>query len=199
VSGSLSLRVDTSPFERVPGDVAVVCIFSDQRPLRGAAGRADWRLCGQVSDLLASGRMRGKKGEAALVPAFGRLAVDSVLLLGLGRRSSFRAARVQEASASALRRALGLGARTVALAPASGTEGFAAQADAFVHGALDAVEEAGAEVRVNLALCQAEAAPAFRALEEVLAAEPGLEVRLEKRPSRDPRRVSPAGLSAGSR
>jgi hypothetical protein len=202
VSGSLHLRVDTSPFERVPGDLAVVGFFSDERPLRGAAGRADWRLCGQVSELLASGRMRGKKGEAALVPAFGRLAVESVLLLGLGRRSSFRTARAQETSAAALRRAIGLGARSIALAPPSGVEGFPALADAFVRGAVQAVEEAAADIRVNLALSGAEAASALRALQRVLEAEPGFGVRLESSPGRDTPvnpAASPAGLTTGGR
>ena len=59
MSGSLRLCVDTSPFERVPADLAVAGFFSDERPLRGAAGRADWRLCGTISELLVSGRMRG--------------------------------------------------------------------------------------------------------------------------------------------
>ena len=199
MSGSLHLCVDTSPFERVPADLAVVGFFSDERPLRGAAGRADWRLCGTISELLVSGRMRGKKGEAALVPAFGRLAVESVLVLGLGRRSSFRRARAQEASAAAVRRAILLGARSVALAPATGSEGFPSQADAFLRGALLAVDEAVAHIRLRLALFAAEVSPGLRALERVLEEEPDLEVQLESPAEAGARSCLPAGFGAGSR
>jgi len=202
MSGSLHLCVHTAPFERIPGDLAVVGFFSDQRPLQGAAGRADWRLCGQVSELLASGRMRGKKGDALLVPTFGRMAVESVLLLGLGRRTGFRGARAQEASDVALRRAIGLGARSLALAPACAGEGFPAQADAFLRGALPAIEDAEADIRVNLALGAAEAASALRSLERVLELEPDFEVQLERPHGWDAPRssgISPTGVTAGGR
>ena len=199
MSGSLHLCVDTSSFERVPADLAVVGFFSDERPLRGAAGRADWRLCGLVSELIASGRLRGKKGEAALVPAFGRLAAESVLLLGLGRRSSFGTARAQEASAAALRRAILLGARSLALAPATAGEGFPSQADAFLRGAVLAVQEADADIRVSLALTAAEATPGLRALERALEAAPDLEVQLESPTEAGVTTRSPAGFPLGSR
>jgi hypothetical protein len=199
VNGSLHLCIDTSPFERVPADLAVASFFSDERPLRGAAGRADWRLCGMVSELIASGRMRGSRGEAALVPAFGRLAADSVLLLGLGRRSSFRAAWTQEITTAALRRGLLLGARSLALAPPANSEGFAAQAKLFLRGAVAAVEEADASLRVILALSSAESVSGLRELERVLEAEPAPRVHLETAPQLAARGPVPTGLGAGAR
>lgn len=64
-------------------------IFSDERPLRGAAGLADWRLCGRLSRLLLHGRIRGDRGERVLVPARPRFACDKLFLFGLGLLSEF--------------------------------------------------------------------------------------------------------------
>ena len=108
MSVSIELCVETTPFERIEADLAVAGFFLDERPLRGAAGRADWRLCGVVTELVESGRLRGKVGEATLVPSMGRLAADRVLLLGLGRRSSFRVGRARDTSHAAVERGLAL-------------------------------------------------------------------------------------------
>lgn len=64
-------------------------IFEDERPLRGAAGLADWRLCGRISRLLVRGRVRGTRGERVLVPVRPRLAFEKLFLFGLGKRAAF--------------------------------------------------------------------------------------------------------------
>ena len=69
MTARLELRVDDVPFERAKAELAIAGFFLDERPLRGAAGRADWRLCGAASELLASKRLRGRVGEAVLIPA----------------------------------------------------------------------------------------------------------------------------------
>jgi hypothetical protein len=58
--------------------------FSDERPLRGPLGLIDWRMCGFVSRLLASGRVAGTALETVLVPARPKLSVDKLFLFGLG-------------------------------------------------------------------------------------------------------------------
>src|SRR4051812_50168900 len=49
-------------------EALVLPFFSDERPLRGAAGLCDWRLCGRLSRLLLGGRGRGNWGETTLYP-----------------------------------------------------------------------------------------------------------------------------------
>src|SRR5690349_4139868 len=62
--------------------------FSDERPLRGAAGLADWRLCGRLSKLLEGGRVVGAFGESTLLP--GRLLpFEKVVLYGVGPSKQF--------------------------------------------------------------------------------------------------------------
>jgi hypothetical protein len=69
-----------------PLAVDTLCLFvaEDERPLAGAAGFADWRLCGQLSRLLADGFFRGARGESLLLPSGGRLGPARVVVLGLG-------------------------------------------------------------------------------------------------------------------
>ena len=72
-----------------PGDLLSVGFWSDARPLRGAPGILDWRLCGKLSAWLVSGKVAGTDGEQTLFPSGGRLAWKLVLVAGLGRRADF--------------------------------------------------------------------------------------------------------------
>lgn len=80
-------RVDALRYEAV-----ALPFFEDERPLRGAAGLCDWRLCGRLSRLLLRGRVTGALGEVTLVPARPRLPFDKLLLFGSGPRETFDAA-----------------------------------------------------------------------------------------------------------
>lgn len=61
-------------------------VFEDERPLRGLAGLADWRLCGGLSRILMEGRFVGEPGDALLFPVWGRLGPSKVFCFGAGRR-----------------------------------------------------------------------------------------------------------------
>lgn len=204
MSASIELCVETTPFERIAADLAVAGFFLDERPLRGAAGRADWRLCGLVSELVGSGRLRGKMGEATLVPTLGRMGARSVLLLGLGRRSSFRVGRARDTSHAAVERGLALRARTLVIAPPLGTpEAFSRQASGFVRGAIEAAQAGSGSLRVCVAMSSSEAREAIQSLERAVAADPAAAIEwLGLRPGA--RRaglasVGPAGIGAGPR
>jgi hypothetical protein len=111
----LHLEFSALPAERARADLLAVPVFSDERPLRGAASRADWRLCGRLSELVAAGKLGGRRGEAVLAASFGGLAVPLVLALGQGARSDFDAVGVQAFASEAVRRALALRVATLAL------------------------------------------------------------------------------------
>jgi hypothetical protein len=117
LSARLVVELADAPFERVAAEVAVAFCFEDDRPLRGPAGRADWRLCGDVSRLLEGGRIRGAAGEALLVPTEGRLAAGRLLLLGLGASGRLRADHCARAVHDAVIRLLDLQAGSAVLAP----------------------------------------------------------------------------------
>lgn len=83
------LGCELSKWEEAGGDALVLTFFSGERPLRGAAGLADWRLCGRLSRLIKQGRMRGEAGEALMMPPGRRLPFRRILLFGLGRGAPF--------------------------------------------------------------------------------------------------------------
>src|SRR5687768_18415019 len=68
-------------------------VFTDERPLRGAAGLCDWRLCGRLSRLLKKNKASGAKGETVLMPPGKRLRFGRILLFGLGRSNDYDEAR----------------------------------------------------------------------------------------------------------
>ena len=81
-----------------PPELLALPFFSDERPLRGAAGLVDWRLCGRLSRLLAADRVTGAPGETTLLPAQ-RLPFQKLLLFGLGDADRFDEGRYREAVA----------------------------------------------------------------------------------------------------
>jgi hypothetical protein len=98
-------------------ELLVVPVFSDERPLRGAAGLADWRLCGRLSDLLVRGQLRGELEDALLMPPpENRLAAERLLCLGIGARAEVDAERLRVYLRGLVNRALGLRVRTLAVA-----------------------------------------------------------------------------------
>lgn len=81
---SSRVRVDLAALDALTtADVAVFC-FTDARPLAGAAGFLDWRLCGALSQALVDQAFLGEEGEAMLLPCRGRLKVRRVFAFGLG-------------------------------------------------------------------------------------------------------------------
>lgn len=129
--------------EAIEADIVVVGFFSEDRPLRGAAGRLDWRLCGQLSEFLSSGWLEGRLGSAALLPGSGPIAAMRVLLLGLGTRREFTLERAREVMHDAVGRCLALGAQSVALSPLGiAPDDFARHSEVLIEGLSQAVREA---------------------------------------------------------
>ena len=80
-------------------EVIVVPFFSDERPLRGAAGLIDWRLCGALSRKLMAGYLAGSFGEKALLTNPGKLKSEAILLVGLGDSSAVDRSLAEKACA----------------------------------------------------------------------------------------------------
>jgi hypothetical protein len=153
VSANLGVEIEAGPIERAPADLSVVGIFAGDRPLRGGAGRTDWRLCGRLSRLRAEGELSGRWGEAVLVQTFGGLGSPLVVALGLGDQSVFGLREQAGAARAALGRALALGARSVALPLGWGEEGRVDDLlRATLAGAGRALEDRPANVLLRLAV-----------------------------------------------
>jgi hypothetical protein len=110
------MPLDLARWDQSPGgDLFVIPVWSDVRPLRGAAGLVDWRLNGRLSACLREERFTGAHGERLLLPTR-RLPWRAVLALGLGESRDFDEARFVGALETTFTVLQGLGLHTVATA-----------------------------------------------------------------------------------
>lgn len=102
------VSVSLDSLDTLQAEVIVLPFFSDERPLRGAAGLLDWRLCGALSRKLLAGYLDGQFGDKALIAEPQKIKADALLLVGLGLSHEFdpdAAKRASELIAAALNRA----------------------------------------------------------------------------------------------
>lgn len=78
------LPLDLARWDESRRDCLVLAVFKDDRPLRGAAGLADWRLCGRLSRLVKANKASAEAGETLLLPPGRRLPFARILWFGLG-------------------------------------------------------------------------------------------------------------------
>jgi hypothetical protein len=83
------LPLDLARWDESKRDCLVLPVFKDDRPLRGAAGLADWRLCGKLSRLVKSNRASAEAGESMLLPPGRRLKFSKILWFGLGESKGY--------------------------------------------------------------------------------------------------------------
>lgn len=136
-------------------DALALGLFEDERPVRGALGLLDWRLCGAISRLLTQGRLRGSPGERLLLPTKQRLPFDKIFLFGLGAQSAFDGDRFEAGVRDMLSTLTGAGVRlpviglpgraTGRIDPQEAMERFLAVADrAGDHDEVTLIEDAEA-------------------------------------------------------
>jgi Cytosol aminopeptidase family, N-terminal domain len=78
------LPLDLARWDETKRDCLVLPVFKDDRPLRGAAGLADWRLCGRLSRLVKANKASADAGETIMLPPGRRLPFARILWFGLG-------------------------------------------------------------------------------------------------------------------
>ncbi|MCH7643493.1 MAG: hypothetical protein IH974_01540 [Myxococcales bacterium] len=148
---SIVVELDDKPLERVPADLVVVGFSPDDRPLRGSAGRADWRLCGDLWGLVTSRKFNGTLGQAALLSAAGSLRSPLLLVLGLGHRAELVVDTWRELGRDVVRRALDLRVNRAVLGLVSDAANLGPEGTrALFGGAAVAAAERRAELRVAI-------------------------------------------------
>ena len=105
----------------VQGDVAqiqvpaiIVNLFEGVQKPGGATGAVDQALDGAISQLIADGEIKGKKGENTLIHTFGKIGPSRVLVAGLGSQEDFTQERVREVMGSSSRYLRKLGMERIA-------------------------------------------------------------------------------------
>lgn len=103
--------------DALTGIEAICCfVMEDERPLSGAPGYLDWRLCGGLSKILSSGFFVGAPGDKLLLPTEARVPAKKVFAVGLGKAGAVTALGVEHALAQAAAMLSKAGVDSVALA-----------------------------------------------------------------------------------
>jgi leucyl aminopeptidase len=109
----LDIRIVVGDVTKFRGDAVVVNLFEGVKVPGGATGVVDAALGGTIRKLIRAGEVTGKWGEQTLVHAQGKLPVDRILVMGLGKPEDFTLDRVRIVSAEAVKHLRKIGARQV--------------------------------------------------------------------------------------
>ncbi|MBP6965064.1 MAG: leucyl aminopeptidase [Armatimonadetes bacterium] len=99
----MEILVAHGEITNVPGDVLIVNLFEGVSTPGGATGAVDSALGGLISQLIASGEIKGKLNETTLIHTHGKIAPKRVLVVGLGKSGDFDLLAVRQAAGSAVR------------------------------------------------------------------------------------------------
>jgi len=99
----MRISVEAGDVTKVGAECVVVNLFEGVAAPAGATGAINEALAGSISELIASGDLRGKEGELTLLHTFGKLPAKRVLIAGLGKSGDFNIDRVRETSANVAR------------------------------------------------------------------------------------------------
>lgn len=80
---------DQSSLDALQVEAILLPFFEDERPLQGAAGLIDWRLCGALSRRLTTSELCGSFGEKGWTITLPKLKTERILLFGLGPSDGF--------------------------------------------------------------------------------------------------------------
>lgn len=114
-SAAVTVNVIFQDIRKVTSDAIVVGIFEDVRPLKGFAGQLDWLLCGSLSGVLLTNRIRGSLGDVALFTSRGKVPSPKIFMMGLGPRSEFSRSTLRAAAKTVASSLIGAGATTAAM------------------------------------------------------------------------------------
>jgi leucyl aminopeptidase len=185
LSAALVVELHEGPIERIRTDLVIVGFAPEDRPLRRGAGRADWRLCGSLWNLISSEKLSGALGEVALLSARGALRAPLLLAVGLGPRGGLAVEAWRDLGRDAIARALGLRAESAVLDLAADAADAGSEATrALFCGAAMAVAERRARLRLVLTGDEAQARLSELGALTKQELPPGVDLRLSDSPAR---------------
>ncbi len=81
---SVTVKVILQDIKKLETEALIVGFYEDVRPLKGVAGELDWLLCGALSSLVLTKKLRGSLGDVALAHLAGQGARAKDLPGGVG-------------------------------------------------------------------------------------------------------------------
>src|SRR5688572_15935215 len=94
----MDIKVQSGDIASVAADAVVVNLFEGVTAPGGGTGAVDQAMGGALTQLIASGDLRGKLGETTLVHTLGRLLSPRVVVVGLGKSEDFDVDKVRSLS-----------------------------------------------------------------------------------------------------
>ncbi len=152
----LVLKVILQDIKKLETDALIVGFYEDVRPLKGLAGELDWLLCGSLSNLILSHKLRGLLGDVALLTSRGKIPAEKIFMVGLGPVRSLSPASLRRAARTAASSAVNAGVTKAALEyfPVSADVSY----DAALHALRDGLTEGVGGRRLHFALLATDAA-----------------------------------------
>jgi len=111
----VTVKVILKDLKKLATEALIVGFYEDVRPLKGVAGELDWLLCGSLSALILTKKLRGSLGDVALVTSQGKVPVQKIFMVGLGPRNGMTPATLRSAARNAATTAVGAGVRSAAI------------------------------------------------------------------------------------
>ncbi len=82
------------------GDFLIINLFEGVKMPGGATGAIDKALDGAITAMIKNGELTGKLGEIVVFPTLGKLKVNKILVVGLGKQEKFDLEQIRKASGS---------------------------------------------------------------------------------------------------
>jgi len=135
----MEIQVIAGGIQSTEDELIVVNLFEEVETPGGATGAVDKALGGAISEAIAAGDLRGKKGKTAVFYPRGAIPARCVLVVGLGTQEKFSLETVRSAAASAAQKARALGVASFSsIVHGGGAGGFPLEAasQAVVEGSI---------------------------------------------------------------
>ena len=95
----MKINVLNADVTTIEGDALLVNLFEGVKEPQGATAAIDNMLGGGISQLIASGEIKGKLNEVSLIHTLGRIPLKRVVVLGLGKQSELTLDKIRQVSA----------------------------------------------------------------------------------------------------
>lgn len=110
----MKLSVKNDSITNASCDVLVVNLFEGVKTPGGGTGAVDSALDNLISSyVIEKEKFKGKLNEIYVLPTYGKIPADKVLVVGLGKPEEFNLNKIREISAKAIKRVKSLKAKTV--------------------------------------------------------------------------------------
>lgn len=127
MSEKIEISVSKGLLEETSANVLVLNLFEGVKIPAGATGAIDIALDGLISKfIIAKEGFDGKFGKMYLLPTYGKIAAEKVLLVGLGKNKDFTPNRLRELSAKIIKkcRKMGNAKKVISVLHGAGIGGY---------------------------------------------------------------------------